>query len=176
MAAEHRFTDESVFVLGATAGEYRIETAPEAADAALALTRQARRSLRIFTRDLDARLYSHEAYRDAVSALARHRPGSDIRILVQDPTPAIKAGHRLTGLIQHLSSHVGARRVANDWADEPCAFLIADGRGLLWRRNGTRYEGLADFRAGPRAAELTRWFDQVWDSSEPDPEFRNLAL
>lgn len=170
------FTRSDTFVLGETAGEHRIERAAEAADAALALTRQARQSLRIFTRDLDAPLYSSEAFRDAVSALARLRPGTEVRILIQDPTPAIKSDHRLIGLAQHLSSHIGIRRIASDWAHEPCAFLVADGRGSLWRANGARYEGLVDFRAGPRAAELTKWFDHIWERSEPDPEFRKLAL
>lgn len=170
-----RFTDDS-YVLGETAGEHRIERAAEAAAAALALTRQARQSLRIFTRDLDAALYSSEDYRDAVSALARQQPETHIRILIQDPTPAIKAGHRLIGLTQQLSSHIAMRRVGEDWADEPSAFLIADGRGLLWRTQGDRYEGIVDFRAGPRARELVTWFDRVWDNSQTDPEFRTLAL
>lgn len=176
MADEHPFTQDPTFVLGETAGEHRIDRAAAAADAALALTRQARTSLRIFTRDLDPRLYSSSAYRAALSAFVRLQPGTEARILVEDPTPAIKADHRLTGLIQHLSSHIGIRRVAADWAEEPCAFLIADGRGVLWRANGARYEGTVDFYAGPRALELTRWFDRVWDHSEPDPEFRPLAL
>ncbi|MEX0606965.1 MAG: hypothetical protein WD382_01240 [Halofilum sp. (in: g-proteobacteria)] len=176
MSNERRFADDSEFALGETAGEHRIDTSDEAADAALSLTRRARRSLRIFTRDLDARLYSNDAFRDAVSALARQRPGTEIRILVQDPTPAIRSNHRLISLTQHLSSRIAVRRVASDWAHEPCAFLIADGRGLLWRGNGERYEGMVDFRAGSRAAELTKWFDHVWDNSAPDPEFRTLAL
>lgn len=176
MADEHPFTEDPAIVLGETAGEHRIDRAAAAADAALALTRQARTSLRIFTRDLDPRLYSSTAYRDALSAFVRLRPGTQARILVQDPTPATKTDHRLISLIQHLSSHIGIRRVAADWAEEPCAFLIADGRGMLWRANGARHEGMVDFYAGPRALERTRWFDMVWDHSEPDPEFRQVAL
>lgn len=170
-----RFTDDA-YVLGETAGEHRIERAAEAAAAALALTRQARQSLRIFTRDLDAALYSTDEYRDAVSTLARSRPETHVRILIQDPTPAIKSGHRLIGLTQQLSSHIAVRRVAEDWAEEPSAFLLADDRGLLWRIQSDRYEGIVDFRAGPRARELMTWFDRVWDNSQPDPEFRKLAL
>lgn len=176
MTDEHQRFPDDAYVLGETAGEHRIERAAEAAEAALALTQQARQSLRIFTRDLDAVLYSTDAFRDAVSALARKHPETHIRILIQDPTPALKAGHRLIGLTQQLSSHIAVRRVADDWADEPSAFLVADGRGLLWRTQGDRYEGIVDFRAGPRARQLVTWFDRVWDNSQPDPEFRKLAL
>lgn len=170
-----RFPDDA-YVLGETTGEQRIERAAEAAEAALALARQARQSLRIFTRDLDAALYSTDEFRDAVSTLARNQRETYIRILIQDPTPAIKSGHRLIGLMQHLSSHIAVRRVAEDWAEEPSAFLIADGRGVLWRSQGDRYDGIVDFRAGPRARELVTWFDRVWDNSHADPEFRKLAL
>lgn len=174
--SDTRFTGNNGPVLGDTAGEHRIEHAADAADAALALVHQARQSLRIFTRDLDAPLYSTEAFRAAVAAFARRSRYTEVRILVQDPTPAIRAHHRLIGLIQTLSTHIGVRRVAAEWADEVFAFLLADERGLLHRPYGDRFEGSVDFAAGLRALELGRWFDDVWENSAPDPEFRQLKI
>jgi hypothetical protein len=171
-----RFTDSNAFRLGETAGEQRLEGIGDAADAALALATQARLSLRIFTHDLDPRLYSDEAFYSAVSALARAGRRTFVRILVQDPSRAIQDGHRLIGLIQHLPSHIGVRRVGADWQDERFAFQIADEQGVLWRSDADRYEGSVDFHAGPRARELRKWFDDVWENSEPDPEFRRLRL
>lgn len=171
-----RFTDREIFRLGETAGEQRLEGAEDAADAALALATQARLSLRIFTHDLDQRLYSNDAFYSAVSALARAGRRSFIRILVQDPSHAVQDGHRLISLIQHLPSHISVRRVGVDWRDERFAFLIADEQGVLWRPAADRYEGSVDFHAGPRARELRKWFDDVWENSEPDPEFRRLRL
>lgn len=176
MSGAAPFTGDPGLVLGETAGEHRVERAAEAADAALALVGQARQSLRIFTRHLDAPLYGGNAFHDALSAFARRGRHTGVRILVQDPTPAIHADHRLIGLIQALSSHIGVRRVAADWADEVFAFLLADGRGLLYRPYGDRFEGSVDFAAGPRALELGRWFDDVWENSQPDPEFRQLKI
>lgn len=170
------FTGNPDLVLGEAAGEHRVEHAVEAADAALALVRQARLSLRIFTRDLDAPLYSTDAFRGAVSEFARRGRNSEVRILVRDPTPAIRAHHRMLGLIQALSTHIGVRRVAGEWAQEVFAFLLADERGLLYRPYGDRFEGSVDFAAGPRALELGRWFDNVWENSLPDPEFRHLKI
>lgn len=170
------FTGDPGLVLGESAGEQRVEHAAEAADAAVALVHQARQSLRIFTRDLDAPLYSTDAFRDAVSEFARRGRNTEVRILVQDPTSAIRAHHRLIGLIQALSTHIGVRRVAHEWAREVFAFLLADERGLLYRPYGDRFEGSVDFAAGPRALELGRWFDDVWENSLPDPEFRHLKI
>jgi hypothetical protein len=163
-------------ILGQTHGEHRISRADEARAAALALARQARRTLRIFSRDLDGRLYSNEAFRSAVSELARASRYSGLSILVQDPARAVRDGHRLIDLAQALSSHIGVRRVAPDWQEEPGACLLADETGVLWRPNGEGYEGSVDFAAGPRARELRQWFDTVWEHSEPDPEFRRLGI
>ncbi len=171
-----RFTDSTAFLLGETAGGQRLEGPGDAADAALALATQARLSLRIFTHDLDQRLYSNEAFYSAMSALARSAQRTFIRILVQDPSRAVQNHHRLIGLIQHLPSHIGVRRVGADWRDERFAFQIADEQGLLWRPDADRFEGSVDFHAGPRARELRKWFDDVWEYSEPDPEFRRLRL
>lgn len=176
MADPASFSDREQCRLGETAGEHRVHDLYEARDAALALAQQARLQLRIFTRHLDAELYSTPEFRDAVSELARRGRQTEVRILVQDPTPAIRRHHQLIGLIQHLSSHIGARRVGADWEDEIFAFLLADEQGLLWRPYGDQYEGMVDFAAGPRARELRKWFDTVWESSEREPEFRNLRI
>ncbi|MDZ7748594.1 MAG: hypothetical protein U5K43_06950 [Halofilum sp. (in: g-proteobacteria)] len=95
---------------------------------------------------------------------------------MQDPTPAIKGDHRLIGLAQQLSSHIGVRRVGPDWQNEVGTGLLADDHGLLWRAAGDRYEGSVDFAAGPRALEFRQWFDDVWEHSVPDPEFRRLGI
>ena len=176
MTEQAGFSDSPEYRLGDTAGQHRVTRADEAADAALALARQARRSLRIFSRDLDARLYSSQPFRDAVSALARADRHTHVHILVQDPSRAVRDDHRLIGLAQQLPSHIGVRRVAEDWQHENCACLIADEHGVLWRPAGDRFEGWVDFNAGPRALELRKWFDDIWEQSEPDPEFRRLGL
>lgn len=170
------FSDRELYCLGETAGSHVIETVDEARGAALALAQQVRLRLRMFTRHLDAELYSTPEFREAVSELARRGPQTEVRILVQDPTPAIRRHHELIEVIQHLSSHVSARRVGNDWEDEICAFLLADESGLLWRPYGDRWEGSVDFAAGPRGREIRKWFDTVWESSEPEPEFRRLRI
>lgn len=171
-----RFSDHDAWRLGETAGEHAISTRAEARDAAFALAQQARVGLRLFTRDLDGALYSNEPFRQAVSDLARAGRRTFIRILVQDPSRAVRDDHRLIGLAQHLPTHIGVRRVGDDWQDERFALLLADEQGYLWRPAADRFAGTVDFHAGPRARTLRKWFDDVWEQSTPDPEFRRLGL
>ncbi len=176
MSHERAFSAEAGYVLGETSGSHRVRTSAEAADAALALATQARYSLRLFSRNLDTRLYATEAFCQAAIALTRRHRYSFIRILVQDPTPAIKANHRLIEPIQQLTSDIGIRRVAADWQNETSAGLLADERGLLWIPDAADYAGTVDFHAGPRARTYRQWFDEVWEASETDPEFRRLLI
>ncbi|MDZ7748593.1 MAG: hypothetical protein U5K43_06945 [Halofilum sp. (in: g-proteobacteria)] len=57
MSEQGPFSANAALVLGESHGPMRVDTAGETADAALALARQARYVLRIFSRDLDRRLY-----------------------------------------------------------------------------------------------------------------------
>lgn len=164
------------FVLGETRGEHRLEQPWETVDAALALVRQARRAVRIFSHNLDAPLYATSDFTQAVSEFARRSPHTFVRILVRDPTPAIRQHHPLVDMIRVLSSHIEARRTAAEWIDEPFAFLVADDHGLLYRPYGDRFEGIVDFAAGAGAVERRRWFDYVWEQSQPEPEFRRLSV
>lgn len=173
---ERAFSTEAGYALGETVGSHPVRTRTEATDAALSLAAQARHSLRLFSRNLDTRMYSTEAFCQAVIALTRRHRYSFIRILVQDPTPAIKSNHRLIQPIQQLTSYIGIRRVAADWQDETSAGLLADERGLLWIPDAASYTATVDFHAGPRARSYRQWFDNVWESSEIDPEFRRLLI
>jgi hypothetical protein len=177
MTAAYPFTgNPDQYRLGETRGPHRLEDLASSQDGALALARQARRSLRIFSRDLDARLLGTDAFVEAASEMARRSRHTFIRILVQDPGPAVRGHHPLIRLIQGLPSHVEARRVAAEWSGEACAILIADNHGLHYRPYGDRFEGTIDFAAGADAVQYRDWFDDVWERSVPEREFRRLGI
>lgn len=177
MSDTGRFTGDPAFArVGDTPGDHRLDDQAATRDATLALALAARRSLRIFSRDLDVSLLGTDAFIDAASALARRSRHTFIRILVQDPRPAVTQHHPLIPLIQGLPSHIGARRVADEWSREAFAFIQADNHGLLYRPHGDRFEGKVNFAAGPTAVQYRDWFDEVWERSTPEREFRRLGL
>lgn len=163
-------------VLGETTGVYRLGSRTEIYTAALALFLQARRSLRLFSYDLDSAVLAEDVFADAASELARRNRYTFIRFLVQDAKPAARVQHPLIRIIQSLPSHIGARRTAAEWAGESCVALIADDDGLLYRRDGERFDGTVEFSARATAARYRDWFDDIWERSTPEPEFRRLRL
>lgn len=143
--------------------------------AAVALTRQARQSVDIFTRDLDRKIYDKRDFLDAVQNLAVNHHGQ-IRILVKDSGKAVKYGHRLIPLSQRLTSFIEIRKVAEDFKEYNEAFLIADKIGCVHRKHADRFEGSVRFNAAKEAANLLAFFNEVWRNSAPDPDLRRIYL
>lgn len=161
-------------VLGEHADVVSLATSAEQHRAAVALVRQARRSLDIFSRDLDRKLYDQRDFLDALQALAMNR--GQVRILVKDSTPAVRNGHRLIALSQRLTSLIEIRRVAEDYREYNQAFLVADATGYAMRRHADRFEGSVHFNAAKTCRELLTFFDEVWRNSAPDPDLQRLYL
>lgn len=162
------------FVLGENTEVLNLDTSAEQHRAAVALVRQARRSVDIFSRDLDRRLYDQRDFLDALQDLAVNH--GLIRILVKYSGPAVKNGHRLIPLSQRLTSFIEIRRAAEDYREYNEAFLIADATGYSLRRHADRFEGTLRFNAAKECRELLVFFNEVWRNSAPDPDLQRLYL
>lgn len=164
------------YILGETAETLAIETLEECAAVSLALVEQAKRTLHVFSRDLDARLYDTAPFLEAVRQLAIRGRFTDIRILVQSTDHAIKSGHRLIELARHLNSYIHMRAVHPEFRDYNQAFLVADEHGFLQRGLADRFEGKASFYDPLEARELVRFFTKVWEMSGRDPGLQRLHI
>jgi hypothetical protein len=163
-------------VLGETAGPLALHDQSTVRAAGIAMAEQARRELWIFSHDLDAPLYDHEPFLDAVRRTALQSADTPVRVLLYEAEPAVRNGHRLIELARHLSSRIGIRRVPTELQQRTEAYLLADGRGYLLRRLADVYEATADFHAPPEAHRLREQFEGIWEVAEADPELRRLYL
>lgn len=164
------------YQLGVTDEELRLESSMHNRVAALALAQQAKRTLHIFTRDLDPPVYDQQPLIQALTALATRSRYSRILILAQNTEHAVKDGHRLVELSRRLSSFVELRKPHSDFHEYNQAFLIADEIGLLRRPIADRYNGTLNFKAPLASREYVEFFNQVWERSEADPNLRQLYI
>lgn len=166
--------DLSRHVLGETDTPVPLETSDDCRAAVTELVRQGHRTLLIFTRDLDRKVYDDADFIDAVSALARRHHLSWVRILVQDMEPVIHGRHRLVELAQRLSSRIEIRAVNRRYNTLNKAFLVVDDTGLLLRDTARGYSGSVNFYAPHEAHEYAALFHKTWDVSERDPNLNRL--
>lgn len=166
----------SSYKLGEQTDDIAINTSEDNAEAALSLVSQGGRSLDIFSRDLEPRIYDNSEFYDAVRALAVSTRDMYVRILVIDPDFIIKHGHRLIELARRLTSHMEIRKVHEDYCNNPEAYLVVDKRGLLHRKLATRYEAVVNFNNPMSATELHNQFTEMWERSKQYMDFKRLYI
>jgi hypothetical protein len=144
--------------------------------AALALIKSARRTLVLFTRDLEPAIFGNVEFATALQRFALRSRYSHIRIAVIDPATAIREGHRLVALARRLPSFIEFRRPGPDHANLPDTFMVVDETGIMYRPLASRYEGFADTSAPLEARKYLKQFAEIWSLAEPEQEFRRLGL
>jgi hypothetical protein len=158
--------------------EIALETALENRDAVVSLVQQASSSISLFSRDLDPRVFDNAEFERALFNLARKHKSTDIRILVQDTSIAIRQGHCLIRLAQKLTSSVFVHNPAKEHSREQSTFMIVDNTGMLYRPRSASnsYTAAVNHNAPQRAGELNDYFDEMWERSTPDSQIRRLYL
>lgn len=144
--------------------------------AALRVAQSTQRRLAVFTYDLEPQVLGTPEFVDALRAIATSSRYAAIRVLVQDSARAVREGHRLVELARRLSSFIEIRNPHPDHRNLIDAFIVADERALLYRKQADGYDGYADFDAPIDARRLLKSFDEVWHRATPDPEMRRLGL
>lgn len=144
--------------------------------ATLDVVKSARRSLSIFSQNLDPAVYDRIEFLDAVKHLILTHKFSRIQILLVSPVDSIKSGHRLVELARRFSTFFEIRRVHSEFKTRNDAFLIADETGVVYRMDANRFEGIADTNAPRIAQKYLDIFEEAWQRSKPEPEFRQLHI
>lgn len=161
------------YQLGQTDEPLHIDTRDECQQVTLAMAKQAKRSLNIFSYDLEPAIYNTPSFYEAARSVIAADPNSSIRILIYDVDSTIKKGHHLLDLCSRLSSRVQIRKLSKKYHH---AFMIADEIGFVDRRQHERFEGSANFNAHGPAQNLLVFFKGVWEQSSRIPEIYSLKI
>jgi len=166
------------FILGESNDDIRIDTTEEYRRITLLLAEQSRKSIDIFSQDLEAEIFNNKSFEAAIFALAKKHATTTIRILVQDSTKPVQNGHRIIRLAQQLTSSVFIHTPAKKYSSEKSAFMVADKIGFINRAVATTrtYKATAIFKAPRPAMKLVNYFDEMWEHSTPDPQTRRIFV
>ncbi len=153
-----------------------ISTREEMRAAVIEVAREAKRKVSIFTHDLEPGIYDDPEFLEIIKRLILSQTYSRIRVLIADPTRAVKAGNNFVHLGRRLNTYIEFRHVREDLRTRAESFCIADETALVYRLQANRWEGIADTYE-PAVAKLYRkMFDEIWQASEVEREFRQLGI
>ena len=142
-----------------------------------ALILQARRSIRIRSRELDPGLLDEPRILEALRQFATAGRGGEVQVLLQEPGVPQRSLAPLLPLAQRLPSTFAFRAVTEP-VDQSfaAAFVTNDAGGYYFRPLGHRFEGEADLHAPGRARQLREEFARTWERSRPLAEYRALGI
>jgi len=152
------------------------------AAAAAELTRlfdAARWDVRLYSHDLDGRVYATEEVLDAVRRFLLRSPKSQLRILLQDESRVRLEGSRLIDLLQRLPSRATVRAAPAEQSDETRLgndVVVLDEEVYFRPLTRTDDDRHAAVESRRDAVVLAQRFLDLWDKSEPSVEFRHFRM
>jgi hypothetical protein len=121
-------------------------------------------------------MYDNREFSEAVSQLIVGSRRARVRALLRHTDAVAKRGHRLVTLSQRLSSFIELRVPAREFDEYDAAFLIVDEVGVIYRTLSHRFEATVNFHNPHMARELTRQFEEMWQTALPDASLRRTNL
>ena len=153
-----------------------ISTREEMRQAVIDVVREADRKVSIFTHDLEPGIYDDPDFLEVIKRLILSQAYSRIRVLIADPTRALKNCNNFVHLGRRLNTYIEFRHVREDLRTHAESFCIADETALVYRLQANRWEGIVDTYEPAVARLYGRMFDEIWTASEVEMEFRQLGI
>ncbi|HEY5623451.1 MAG TPA: hypothetical protein VIV14_06790 [Gammaproteobacteria bacterium] len=153
-----------------------LSSSDEVRNAVITITRQAERSLTILTPDLEPEIYDHEAFLEALKRFILARGFARVRVLITDPVRAMKSGNEFVNMGRRLNSYIEFRNAKEQFRGREEAFCIADEHALVYRVDGTRWEGMVDTNEPAVARKHLEQFDELWHACEIEPTLRLMQV
>jgi len=153
-----------------------ISSQEEARRAVIDVAGVATRRISIYSHDLDPGIYDDPDFLEIVKHLVLSQTYARIRVLIADPTRAIKNGNAFVHLGRRLNTYIEFRHVRKDLRTHAESFCIADETALVYRLQASRWEGIADTYEPAVARLYAKMFDEIWLASEVEIEFRQLGI
>ncbi|HZD54160.1 MAG TPA: hypothetical protein VE175_14005 [Woeseiaceae bacterium] len=153
-----------------------ISTQEEMRQAVIEVASEATRRVSIFTHDLEPGIYDDPDFLEVIKRLVLSQAYARVRVLIADPSRAVKNGNALVHLGRRLNTYIEFRHVREDLRTHAESFCIADETALVYRLQASRWEGIADTFEPGITKVYGKMFDEIWHASEVEFEFRQLGI
>lgn len=142
----------------------------------LQLVSTAHVELKLFSYDLDQRVYGSEEFCDTLKKFILQHRRAHLRAIVHTPSLAMRRGHRLIELGRLLSSRIEFRQLAEERQKLRPEYLIADQHALISKEAHDDIRSRYFAHAPLVAREQLKGFETIWQESTPAREFTDLKI
>ena len=112
-----------------------ISTQEELRQAVIDIAGESTRKIAILTHDLEPGIYDDPDFLEIVKKLCLSQTYARVRVLIADPTRAIKNGNNFVHLGRRLNTYIEFRHIREDLRTHAEAFCIADKSGVIRKRS-----------------------------------------
>ena len=137
---------------------------------------RARRLVRIYSQELDARLFDTPELAAALSALARRHQATRTQVMIHDSMKIVRDGHGIVDLAQRLPSSIEIRKAHDDQYQTHFTYVLVDNEAYLMMPRHFEYAGYCNYGDAARVRRHNVHFDEQWGRAQPDPNLRVLSL
>jgi hypothetical protein len=123
------------------------------------------RLISIFTPDLEPPVYDNPQVIEVLKRFVLSHSFAKVRILVRDHTRHSGSSNRFMSMAKRLTSYLEIRILLPEHYHYTSSYCIADDRGIVYRLNAERWEGIATINSPPLARQYLQEFDLAWQAS-----------
>lgn len=159
-------------------GVIRLTNAEEFVETSKDLLNPVIRNINILTTDFEREWFGHTSVTEALKKAVITNRRVTLRILVADPTKAIKTKHPLIPLIRKLS-RIEARVIQEEILEkQPMkqSFCLVDRSRLIVRQSFDQFMGFAHFEDKHSVKNFNEMFDQYWRFSSTHADLRHVYV
>jgi len=164
------------YELGRTDDAVSIETREDNFLAIIKMVQQCRNTIEIISHNLNPAIYDTVDFVEATKHMILNNRHAKVRILAFETQAIIRRGHRLVDLAMDLSSFIEFRTPGQEFRSFNEALFIADSTGYIHRFSAERFEGTVNFNDHRVSKYLRQHFEEMWDKSTTDMNFRRLSI
>ncbi|MGX5174166.1 DUF7931 domain-containing protein [Aliikangiella sp. IMCC44653] len=137
---------------------------------------QAQKKVQLYTPNLDPRVLNDRSLESIASRFIRSSRFARIDILIKDESLLRGVDHRMVSLAQNFSSYVKIKIIPKDFHENYFGFYLFDGKNLLFRNQFERFETECLVLPNSKVKQMSKYFDELWQSAAPASGLRALHI
>lgn len=155
---------------------FHLNSFKDDAQAVSLLIQAAQHKVCIYSQRLNPPIFDTQIVLQACERFCLKNDRAQLHVLVEKPKAVTQRSHRLLHLSHRYSSSLFLKTLHPRLTKRYDEFVCIDKSAYFYLPNNEHFEASCHFADAQRTGELLETFEDAWEQSESDVEFRDLLL